>query len=196
MSRVMTLVAGAVAVSGLLLSPSATADDNTNGENGAKTAELRDASGALVGSVKFQHAPGGNVAVTVSIESATPGFHGIHVHANNNPANGEGCVPPTFASADGHYSTTPGATHGAHNGDLPNVLVTPDGRGALSLVTNRFQLEELPGRAVIFHTGVDNHANVPTGSLATEYTANGQPAVDLTAATGNAGGRTACGVIE
>jgi superoxide dismutase, Cu-Zn family len=192
MSRVMTLVAGAVAAVGLYLSPGATAV----AANGEHRAELRDASGALVGSVKFQNASGGNVAVTISIESATPGFHGIHIHANDNPANGEGCVPPTFASADGHYSTTPGATHGAHSGDLPNVLVTPDGRGALSLVTDRFQLEELSGRAVIFHTGVDNHANVPTAGGPNDYLPITQGAMTLTASTGNAGGRTACGVID
>jgi superoxide dismutase, Cu-Zn family len=194
MSPVRTMVAGfvlSVAAGGFYLQAG-----DVQASNGARKAELRDASGNVLGSVKFQHAPGGNVAVTVSIDGAVPGFHGIHVHANDNPANGDGCVAPTFASADGHFSKTPGATHGSHSGDLPNVLVTPDGHGELSLVTDRFTLEDLDGRVVIFHTGTDNHANVPTAGGANDYTPNTAGATALTASTGNAGGRTACGVIE
>jgi len=194
MSRVRLTTGGAAIAVFIALGHLPTAD--ANNPNGARKAELQDAAGNVVGSVRFQNAPGGNVAVTISIDAATPGFHGIHIHANDNPSNGDGCIGPTFASADGHYSKTPGATHGAHTGDLPNVLVTPDGRGALSLVTDRFELAELPGRAVILHTGVDNHANVPTAGGANDYTPNTAGAVALTASTGNAGGRAACGVIE
>jgi superoxide dismutase, Cu-Zn family len=190
-TRIAVAVAGLAAGAGLHFQAM-----SAHAANGARKAELRDASGAVVGSVKFQNAQGGNVHVTISIESATPGFHGIHIHANDNPANGDGCIGPSFASADGHYSKVPGAIHGAHTGDLPNVLVTPDGTGSLSTVTDRFELDELPGRAVILHFGVDNHANVPTAGTPNDYTPNSAGATALTASTGNAGGRAACGVIE
>jgi len=134
--------------------------------------------------------------------TAVNAFHGFHVHANNNPANGEGCVadpsePPNtwFVSADGHYAEE-GQSHADHLGDLPSLLVNADGTAEASFRTGRFAPEDVQGRALIFHARPDNFANIPLGDEPTQYQANSDAALTLTANTGNAGDRLACGLIE
>src|ERR1051325_9525192 len=85
------------------------AESEDDGENRALRAQLKDAAGNSVGTVLFTNDRGG-VRVNWTLSGLTTGFHGIHVHANDNPANGDGCVAPTFASADGHLNLT-GTTH-------------------------------------------------------------------------------------
>jgi Cu-Zn family superoxide dismutase len=93
-------------------------------------------------------------------------------------------------SADGHLSE-PGATHGDHTGDLPVVYVQEGGQARATFVTDRFEPQDVLGRAVIVHAKPDNYGNIP----ASGYTPVGPAAVDLTARTGNAGDRVACGVV-
>ncbi len=168
-------------------------------------ATLRLADGQRVGHVVFYGDPWTitRVTVTVNMPQRVPlaGFHGLHVHANNDPANGSGCQADAerpastwFVSADGHF-TEPAVRHGDHAGDLPPLLVTAQGRAYSSSITDRLDIQELVGRAVVLHAGPDNLGNIPTGSSPTQYTPNSAQATDLTARTGNAGDRTACGVI-
>jgi superoxide dismutase, Cu-Zn family len=156
----------------------------------AMKATLLDVNGAKVGRVKFS-SDDHHTYVTVRLSGA-PGadaFHGFHIHANNDPANGEGCVAAgKFASADGHF-------HGQHTGDLPSVYVNADGSFEATYTLDKIKREELTGKAVVFHAGADNFGNVPVGADPDKYTANSQAATDLTNATGNAGARVACGVI-
>lgn len=107
-------------------------------------ARLRDADGRVVGTVRFEvddHAM--HVDATLRRNSyVTPdAFHGFHLHANADPANGQGCqadpdAPPAtwFVSADGHFSET-GQEHGEHHGDLPSPLVMADGTARLAFST-------------------------------------------------------------
>ena len=60
---------------------------------GVRSTVLRDAAGAFVGRVVF--APTGavtTVSVSARLNPPQNGIHGFHVHANDNPANGDGCV--------------------------------------------------------------------------------------------------------
>ena len=166
-------------------------------------AVLRTAAGDTVGRVTFLRARGDRMSVIASVDfpGARPGFHGIHIHANDNPANGEGCVadpaaaPAThFLSADGHYNPSMQG-HGEHGGDIPNITILHDGSGLLS-VLDELDLDDIDGRAMILHDGVDNHGHIPLGTAANQYTANGPEALALTQATGNAGPRIACGLIQ
>ena len=168
-------------------------------------AVLRDPSGQVVGTVKFSLDDRGT-AVKVRLRPSTyvaaGAFHGLHVHANGDATNGSGCVADAgqpsstwFVSADGHL-TAPGVTHGQHAGDLPGPLVMADGFAHLRFTTDRVNPADLLGRAVILHAKPDNLGNVPVGSEPNQYTPNGAAATDLTARTGNAGDRVACGVIE
>jgi superoxide dismutase, Cu-Zn family len=128
-------------------------------------------------------------------------FHGIHIHANSDPANGVGCLadptkePATwFVSADGHWKTT-GQDHGSHLGDLPSMYVDENGTANGRFQISRLDTAELAGKALIVHAASDNFGNVPTGSVANQYTANSADATTLTKNTGNAGARVACGLL-
>jgi superoxide dismutase, Cu-Zn family len=168
-----------------------------------RRAVLRTAAGDTVGAVTFLRAHGDRISVIASVDfpGARPGFHGIHIHANDNPANGEGCVadpaaaPAThFLSADGHYNPSMHG-HGEHGGDMPNITILDDGAGLLSFL-DELDLDDIDGRAMILHEGVDNHGHIPLGTAANQYAANGPEALALTQATGNAGPRIACGLIQ
>ena len=167
---------------------------------------LRDANGTVRGTVSFEDRHDGTeVRVRISdlpAAVARDAFHGFHVHANNDAANGEGCVADPaapsntwFVSADGHWKAD-AQIHSGHNGDMPSVLVTPDGTAEMRFVTERIDLGALKGRAVIFHAGADNFGNIPLGTSPTQYTANDPAAVTATQNTGNAGDRVLCGVVR
>jgi len=170
---------------------------------GARSAVLRDANGASVGRVHFLPTGGvTTVAVSARLTPAQNGIHGFHVHANDNPANGDGCIADPaqpanthFVSADGHYNPG-GGTHGDHAGDMPALFFTEGGVAAMSFITDRFEPNDINGRAVILHAAPDNYGNVPVGADANQYTANSAAALTLTQNTGNAGNRIACGVIQ
>jgi len=119
----------------------------------------------------------------------TPGFHGLHVHANGQ------CDAPDFTSAGAHF-TVQDMSQGmlmqsGHSGDLPSLLVNAEGIAQSTTVTDRFSVDDLlagAGTAVIVHTGPDNFGNIPT-----RYA----PAPDATTlATGDSGARIACGVVR
>jgi len=168
-------------------------------------ARLRDPDGRVVGTVVF-HVDDQATRVDATLRPnryVAPGaFHGFHVHANADPANGSGCqadpdaaAPTWFVSADGHLSET-GQGHGQHLGDLPSPLVMADGTAELSFSTDRIDPAELRGRAVILHANPDNFGNVPVGTGPTQYQPNSPAATDLTVRTGNAGDRVACGLVR
>jgi superoxide dismutase, Cu-Zn family len=164
-------------------------------------ATLSDASGHRVGSVTFQLRDG-KVVVHASVARQTPGFHGFHIHANDDPANGKGCVadpqqdPSTwFLSADGHLKAA-GQDHPDHFGDMPVLLFGKDGRAEATFSDERLRPSRLVGRAVIVHALPDNYDNIPLGTAPDQYTANSPAARERTLATGNAGDRLACGVIN
>lgn len=82
--------------------------------------------------------------------------------------------------------------HPDHAGNLPNLLVTQDGTGTLTVVTDRLDEDLLlgeDGTAVIVHSQADNAANIPE-----RYVPQGPDYETLT--TGDSGARTACGVFE
>lgn len=155
---------------------------------------LYDAEGDRIGHAKLKPAGDGQTRVQAKITEAAPGFHGFHVHAIGV------CDPdaPTgpFTTAGGHFALA-GQTHGAHAGDLPSLLVMEDGSARLEFVTDGFEVKDLrddDGSAVMVHAARDNFANIPTRYVSTT---SGQPGPDeATLATGDAGSRYSCGVIE
>jgi Cu-Zn family superoxide dismutase len=164
-------------------------ESDTSGS--AATATLRDANGVTVGRVVLAPVRGGSTGVAARITGPlAAGFHGFHVHAVGL------CEPPSFMTALGHFNPA-GTGHGNHAGDLPSLLVTANGSATLALQTDRFTVDALfdaDGSAVIVHASPDNFANIPT-----RYTSSdtpGQTGPDpTTLATGDAGGRVACGVV-
>jgi superoxide dismutase, Cu-Zn family len=167
-------------------------------------ASLRAADGSRLGSVSFtgdRHS--GHTEVTVQLRNAgaAEAFHGLHIHANDTSANGDGCIADPaqpsatwFVSADGHWKHVATEVHGGHAGDLPSVFVNGNGTASIRFNVDKLTPAEVVGRAVVLHAGADNFGNVPVGAATDQYTA-GATAVAKTQATGNAGDRYGCGVI-
>jgi len=179
------------------------AGDGTPTEGDVSGAALRDPDGVTVGTVLFEVIEG-TTRVTVQItDGGEPSsFHALVVHANDDPSNGDGCeadpdeAPGTwFVSADGHL--TDDIDEGAsHQGDLPNVWVMGDGTATAQVMTDRMVPADLVGAAVVLHALPNNSGNVPVGDGPGQYTPNSERSQTVTEATGNAGTRIACGVVQ
>ena len=147
-------------------------------------AELHDTNDKAVGSVTLSE-DNGKVTVSIEAQALPAGFHGFHIHAVGD------CSASDFTSASGHFNPS-GVDHGDHAGDLPNLLVMEDGTAAMTFDTDRFAVADLfdeDGSAIIIHAAPDNYANIPA-----RY--HEPPPDEATLATGDAGSRLACGVIE
>jgi Cu-Zn family superoxide dismutase len=150
-------------------------------------ATLRTAAGDEIGEASFTERDG-RVELAVTARNLQAGFHGFHVHAVG------ACDGPDFTSAGPHFNGPDGQSmmmRVGHAGDLPSLLVNDDGTAQQMTVTNRFTVADLlsgVGTALIIHAGPDNFGNIP---------ARYAPAPDeTTLATGDAGARVACGVIQ
>lgn len=166
-------------------------------------AELRNADNAVIGEVVFKgsgrHAERVEVEIWLPAQGTTgttaPGlgaFHGLHVHAVGT------CTAP-FTSAGGHWNLDTTKRHGNHTGDLPSVLVGPDGRASAEFETHRFDVSGLfdsDGSAVVLHAGVDNFGNVPITTGKYEDPNDWYDAATGTGNTGDAGSRYGCGEVE
>jgi superoxide dismutase, Cu-Zn family len=187
--RWATIAAGAALLGGAAAVSSALPAE---GHGWQAEATLRDVNGRRVGTVKFDgDRKGTTVKIAVrGVDVGRDAFHGFHIHANDGKA---ACDPTTgFINVGGHWNPS-GELHGHHSGDLPAVLIQDDGSGNARSITRRLRPGDLAGRAVILHVGPDNLANVPV-----RYSAGNPPVAGpdaATTATGDAGGRYACGII-
>jgi Cu-Zn family superoxide dismutase len=144
-----------------------------------------DAAGNQVGWVQLVEDARGIVHVNVHVDGLAPGRHGIHIHAI-------GACSPTFAAAGGHYNPL-GRQHGllnpggSHAGDLPNLVVNPEGIGMLAGTTDGVTIT--PGPTTLFD-------DTP-GAVGSAFIIHANADDQLTDATnGNSGARIACAVIE
>lgn len=123
--------------------------------------------GGIKGTVHFSRQAAG-VLVTARLRNLPrDGFFAFHIH------EGPSCSGAGFADTRGHFNPT-GAAHPDHAGDLPPLL-SCDGNAYLSVLTNRFSLEDVLGRTVVIHSGTDDFRTQPSG---------------------NPGEKLACGVIR
>lgn len=162
----------------------------------AMSGDLLDPEGESVGTVSFTEEDG-HLKVTVEAEGLTPGFHGFHMHQNPvcepNSVAPTGGAPGDFNSAGGHLQVG-GNTGHPSSGDLSSLQVRSDGTGELVTTTDSVTLDDITdGVAVIVHSGADNFANIPERYVL----ADGGVVPDaMTLATGDAGSRVACAVVE
>jgi Cu-Zn family superoxide dismutase len=156
---------------------------------------FHDADGDSLGRVRID-TDDDESRVSVRVSDLEPGFHAFHVHAigkcepdSANPADPK--QVGDFLSAGGHLGAGE-ADHGEHIGDLPSLFVGEDGQARLTLETDAFDEDDLlddDGSAVMIHAGRDNFAHIPE-----RYAPDGPDAT--TRATGDAGGRVACAVVD
>lgn len=125
---------------------------------------------ALSGIVRFFDTPAG-VRVDARVRGLPQnktGFYGFHLHETGE------CLPPDFASAQGHYNPSDTA-HPLHAGDFPPLLATNQMEAWLAFITTRFAIRDIIGRSVIIHMERDDFTSQPAG---------------------DAGQRIGCGVIR
>lgn len=165
--RMMAVTVGVLALGGCISVP--------NPSVPKAEAVLRDASGATVGRADLTR-KADRLRLSIDVSGQTPGEHGLHIHTVGR------CEAPAFTSAGPHWN--PGMKQhgrdnpmGAHMGDLPNLVVGPDGRGELSaeLPGEMAELLDADGASIIVHATADDYKTDPSG---------------------NSGGRIACGVFE
>ncbi len=95
---------------------------------------------------------------------------GFHIHAGTSCT---GTEADPFADALTHYNLGD-CPHPYHAGDLP-PLFSNHGYAFMMVLTDRFVVEEIIGRAIIIHSGPDDFTTQPAG---------------------NSGNKIACGVIQ
>jgi superoxide dismutase, Cu-Zn family len=170
-TRMIAVLALGGAAAGAAISLGAVAASSDGASHASAT--LVDATGATVGWASFTEDATGTLHVNVKVAGLTSGEHGIHIHSI-------GACTPDFSAAGGHHN--PGATlHGAHAGDLPNLIVNVAGQGHLDGTTDAATLSDGPvsifdadGSALVIHANPDDYVTQPIG---------------------NSGPRIACGVI-
>jgi Cu-Zn family superoxide dismutase len=143
-------------------------------------AQLRNAEGRAVGTATLKQVKSG-VQISLSVSNLPAGTHAFHIHAVGK------CEPPDFKTAGGHFNPE-GKKHGLknpegpHAGDMPNIIVGANGKGKAKVVNTRVTLGE--GANSLFHEG------------GTALVIHEKADDDMTDPAGNAGNRTACGVVE
>ncbi|MBR3973701.1 MAG: superoxide dismutase family protein [Oscillospiraceae bacterium] len=108
-------------------------------------AQIRGEQG-IRGTVRFRQCPLG-VVVTADISGlpeSEKGFFAFHIHE------------------DGHYNTE-GKNHPQHAGDLPPLL-SCNGKACMSVLSDRFSLDEIIGKTVVIHEWVDDFTSQPSGN--------------------------------
>lgn len=116
------------------------------------------------------------VAITADIyglpETLT-GFFAFHMH-EGICSHGDSNAVDSFPDTGGHYNPE-NKPHPQHAGDFPPLLRTGDGTAHLAFDTDRFDINQAIGRAVIIHINPDDFKTQPSG---------------------DAGEKIACGVIS
>lgn len=95
---------------------------------------------------------------------------GFHIHEGTECS---GTIQDEFANAKSHYNPD-NCKHPEHAGDLP-PLFENDGYAYMNILTNRFKLKEIIGKAIIIHSLPDDFTSQPSG---------------------NSGEKIACGIIK
>jgi superoxide dismutase, Cu-Zn family len=140
--------------------------------------------GESIGEVRVTSTDGGAM-FRGELSGLPEGEHGFHVHENGDCGPGPNDQGQTAAgmAAGGHWDPQDTGAHlgpegDGHLGDLPIIVVTPDGAANIAAMAPRItDASQLQGKALMIHAGGDNYRDEP------------EP-------LGGGGGRIACGVIE
>jgi len=178
----MLRLAAMIAVAPMVLAGCSTNGNASGAASGAApeggrvaSAALLTAAGKNVGKVTVREVEGG-LSVALEVRDMPPGMHGAHLHTVGK------CEGPDFASAGGHWNPT-NMKHGSmnpqgpHEGDMPNLMVGPDGSGTLTARIPGASFDGLmdaDGAAMVVHAAADDLMTDPSG---------------------NSGARLACGVL-
>lgn len=99
------------------------------------------------------------------------GIHAMHIHSGGECS---GSMGDEFAGAGAHFNPH-NCEHPQHSGDMPPLFANEDGDAWCAFAASGFTIDEIIGKTVIIHEGVDDFTSQPAG---------------------NSGARIACGVIR
>lgn len=125
---------------------------------------VKNGAGKNVGRASATEVAGG-VRIALDVRGMTPGTHGVHIHTTGR------CDGPDFTTAGGHWNPL-GKKHGsmnpqgAHEGDLPNLIIDTSRRGHLGAViagATMAGLLDADGAAIVVHAGPDDLMTDPAG---------------------------------
>ena len=123
---------------------------------------LVNGAGASIGAVQAEPRAGGTY-LRIAVSGLPPGDHGLHLHAVGR------CDGPAFQSAGAHWNPA-GKQHGhlnplgAHAGDLPNLTVSANGRGAINFLVAGGSLADADGTSLVIHAKADDYRTDPSGN--------------------------------
>lgn len=155
-----------IALAGGLLVPLAVARAQTVE---SVEAPLLGNDGKEIGKVMLRGGSGPTVLrISVAAGKATPGWHGVHLHAVGDCSDHE-----KFLASKSHVNHG-GKKHGLLNaegpdaGDLANVFAAADGSVNAELssptpLAGSGGLRDADGSALVLHAGEDDHATQPIG---------------------------------
>jgi superoxide dismutase, Cu-Zn family len=107
--------------------------------------------------------------LNVKLAGLTPGKYGMHLHEVGK------CDGPDFKTAGMHWNPA-GKQHGrdnpmgAHSGDMPNITISADKKGSLSVALEGAQMEgvnglfDADGTSIIIHASADDFRTDPSGN--------------------------------
>lgn len=114
----------------------------------------------LQGTVRFCQRSDG-VLVTARIRGLPHnGFFALHIHEGAN------CRGTGYPNTGSHFDPTD-SPHPDHAGDLPPLL-SCSGNAYLSVLTDRFCLDQVIGRTVVIHSRRDDFTTQPSGDSGTK----------------------------
>lgn len=178
--KLLPVIAASTVIAGCaMIVPPAEQERSSLPVETAATANLRTAAGRDNATASATQV-GDSIRIRIEALGMPRGTYGAHIHAVGR------CDAPDFASAGPHWNPT-GQQHGKnnpsgmHKGDLPNLLVGTDGRGALEINLPASQLSggsmpllDADGAAIVIHERADDYRTDPSG---------------------NSGARIACGIF-
>ncbi len=91
------------------------------------------------------------------------GIFALHIH------EGESCTgneADAFRDAKAHYNPY-NCPHPYHAGDLP-PLFAGDGYAYMTVLTDRFTVQEIVGKVIVVHEGKDDFSTQPAGNAGTK----------------------------
>lgn len=170
---------GALAIATFGCGGTQAGNGGTAGEAKEASATIEGKSGSTTAGAATFTSDGKNVTLKLEVTGAPAGEHAVHIHVKPD------CSSPDAESAGDHWNpTTEG--HGKfgaepfHLGDIGNMTVGADGKGAISLTTDLWsiatgQMNDIVDHSIVIHASPDDFVSQPAG---------------------NAGTRIGCGVIK
>ena len=121
--------------------------------------------GTVTGEVRFFQADRGVLVqaelfgLPHSAENCRSGVFAFHIHTGRCPADHP---DDPSAHVEGHYDPDD-CPHPHHAGDLPPLFASREGYAFQTVLTDRFSLREIIGKAVVGHARRDDFTSQPSG---------------------------------